>query len=215
MSAHDTQPPSSTRPALVLRPRLRFSTSAGTVANCKASRRHREHRGLARCVTQGGRFSRGAASVTGRSGVRNRRRVPPARPRQDVWTYSVFKFLSLLNAPGWISLILLKRRSLWRNQTGTQGTSEATAAVSLGNVRCQTASRHVRNETTQPTPVNHLRPRLLSTAIYLGDRSTTSPSQGFKRLLRRDDNYVHCPPSHRPPAGGRPGVAVSYVIATA
>lgn len=146
--------------------------------------------------------------------MRNRRRVPPARPRQDVWTYSVFKFLSLLNAPGWISLILLKRRSLWRNQTGTQGTSEATAAVSLGNVRCQTASRHVRNETTQPTPVNHLWLRLLSTGIYLGDRSM-SPSQGFKRLLRRDDNYVHCPPSHRPPARGRPGVAVSYVIATA
>lgn len=27
-------------------------------------------------------------------------------------TYNVFKFLSFLNAPGWISRILLKRRSL-------------------------------------------------------------------------------------------------------
>lgn len=30
----------------------------------------------------------------------------------EVRTYNVFKFLSFLNTPGWISLILLKRRSL-------------------------------------------------------------------------------------------------------
>lgn len=34
----------------------------------------------------------------------------------NVLTYNVFKFLSLLNAPGWISLILLNRRSLQRDR---------------------------------------------------------------------------------------------------
>lgn len=32
--------------------------------------------------------------------------------QDNVWTYNVFRFLSPLKAPGWISLILLKRRSL-------------------------------------------------------------------------------------------------------
>lgn len=80
--------------------------------------------------------------------MRNRGPCFSCQSRQDVWTYSVFKFLSLLNAPGWISLILLKRRSLWRDRRETQGTSEATAAVSLGDIWCQTVRRHVRNETT-------------------------------------------------------------------
>lgn len=40
----------------------------------------------------------------------------PTGSQQSVWTYNVFKFLSLLNAPGWISRILLKRRSLKTNK---------------------------------------------------------------------------------------------------
>lgn len=107
-------------------------------------------------------------------------RVSPARPRQDVRTYSVFKFLSLRNAPGWISLILLKRRSLWRNRRPTQGASET--------------------RPHDPPPVNRLRLRLLNTGIYRGDGPAMSPYRGlFQRLLWRDGDYVNRPPTRRPP----------------
>lgn len=107
-------------------------------------------------------------------------RVSPARPRQDVRTYSVFKFFSLRNAPGWISLILLKRRSLWRNRRPTQGASET--------------------RPHDPPPVNRLRLRLLNTGIYRGDGPAMSPYRGlFQRLLWRDGDYVNRPPTRRPP----------------
>ena len=40
----------------------------------------------------------------------------PTSSQGNAWTYNVFRFLSPRKAPGWISLILLKRRSLWRHE---------------------------------------------------------------------------------------------------